>query len=291
MPERDGYIAGVPCWVDSSQPDPAAAIDFYHRLFGWEFENVMPADSPGPYFVARLRGGDVAAVVPAADGAASATWNTYVAVDDADATAAKVFDSGGKVISEAFDAADAGRMAELSDAEGAPFRIWQAKQHKGAAIVNEPGAVVFNGLATHDVETAKKFYGAVFGWDTLTLDGGFLAWTLAGYGEHLEKDDPGLRARTVEMGVPERFADVVGSLQATPADQPVGWSVTFAVEDADAAAAKAVELGATIVVPPMDAPWVRMSVISDPQGAMFVASQFVPENRDVPATASDLAAA
>ena len=41
MPERDGYIAGVPCWVDTSQPDPDAAADFYGGLFGWEFEDAM----------------------------------------------------------------------------------------------------------------------------------------------------------------------------------------------------------------------------------------------------------
>ena len=33
-----------------------------------------------------------------------------------------------------------------------------------------------------------------------------------------------------------------------------------------------------MVVPPFDAPWVRMTVIADPQGATFTASKFVPEN-------------
>jgi hypothetical protein len=42
MPERNGYIPGVPCWVDTGQPDPEAVLDFYSGLFGWEFENVMP---------------------------------------------------------------------------------------------------------------------------------------------------------------------------------------------------------------------------------------------------------
>ena len=62
MPERDGYIPGVPCWIDTSQPDPEAAVEFYSGLFEWEFEDVMPPDSPGKYFIARIRGGDVAAV-------------------------------------------------------------------------------------------------------------------------------------------------------------------------------------------------------------------------------------
>ena len=52
MPERDGYIPGVPCWIDTSQPDPEAAVDFYSGLFGWEFEDVMPPGSEGKYFIA-----------------------------------------------------------------------------------------------------------------------------------------------------------------------------------------------------------------------------------------------
>src|SRR6478752_6282966 len=88
MPERDGYIEGVPCWVDSSQPDPEAATRFYGGLFGWEFEDVMPADSPMRYFIGRIRGGDVAAIGSQSGGdSAAAVWNTYVWVDDADAAA------------------------------------------------------------------------------------------------------------------------------------------------------------------------------------------------------------
>ena len=62
MSERDGYIPGVPCWVDTSQPDPDKALPFYSGLFGWEFEDAMPEGSEGSYFIGRIRGGDVAAV-------------------------------------------------------------------------------------------------------------------------------------------------------------------------------------------------------------------------------------
>ena len=71
MLERDGYLPGVPCWVDTSQPDPEAAVAFYGGLFGWDFEDAMPPGSPGKYFIARLRGGDVAAVGIAAGGRAA----------------------------------------------------------------------------------------------------------------------------------------------------------------------------------------------------------------------------
>ena len=77
MPEPDGYIPGVPCWVDTSQPDPDAALPFYGGLFGWEFEDMMPAGSPGKYFIARIRGGDVAAVSSPPEGAPpGAMWST-----------------------------------------------------------------------------------------------------------------------------------------------------------------------------------------------------------------------
>jgi uncharacterized protein len=147
MPERDGYLPGVPCWIDTSQPDPESAVAFYGGLFGWDFEDVMPPGSQGKYFVARLHGGDVAAVGSQPEGAPqAAAWNTYVSVESADDAAAKVRDAGGNVVMEPFDVLDAGRMALLTDPEGAAFCVWQAKEHKGARIVNEPGSLIFNSL-------------------------------------------------------------------------------------------------------------------------------------------------
>ena len=283
MPERDGYIPGVPCWIDTSQPDPEAAVDFYSRLFGWAFEDTMPPGSAGKYFVARLRGGDVAAVGSIPESAPqTATWNTYVWVDSADETASRVREAGGGVAMEPFDVGDAGRMAVFTDPEGAAFCAWQAKEHKGAQVVNEPGSLNFNDLHTRDLDGAKSFYGSVFGWQTLRLEGGFEAWTLPGYGDHLERDDPDLRKRLAEFGGATGFEDVVASIVPIADDQPdvpAHWGVTFAVDDADATANKAAELGGTVVVPPFDAPWVRMTVLADPQGATFVASKFVPENK------------
>jgi uncharacterized protein len=285
MAERDGYIAGVPCWVDTTQPDPEAAARFYGDLFGWEVEDVMPPDAPGSYFIGRIRGGDVAAIGPVPDGAPPmAVWNTYIQTDSADETAAKVRDAGGSVVMEPFDVMNAGRMAVFSDTESAMFSVWEPRETKGAQIVNEHGSVNFNTLNTRDVEGAKRFYGSVFGWGTLDLGGGDDMWTLSAYGDHLEEITPGIRKNMVEMGAPEGFADVVAAIQRLPAeepDTPASWGVTFAVDDAEAAAARAEELGGRVVIPPMDAPWVRMTVLSDPAGATFVASKFVPENSGV----------
>jgi predicted enzyme related to lactoylglutathione lyase len=282
MPERDGYIPGVPCWVDTSQPDPDAAAAFYGDLFGWELENVLPPDSPGKYFIGRIRGGDVAAVGSIPEGGPPmAMWNTYIWVESADDTASKVTGAGGSVVTEPFDIMDSGRMAVFADPEGTVFCVWEAKEHKGSAIVNEHGSVNFNDLNTRDADGAKAFYGSVFGWETIELPGGFQMWTLPGYGDHLELDNPDLRKGMEEMGAPKGFEDVVASIVPIADDQPdtpPHWNVTFAVDDADAIAEKATELGGKVIAPPFDAPWVRMTVIADPQGATFTASKFVPEN-------------
>ena len=286
MSERDGYIPGVPCWVDTSQPDPEASLPFYSGLFGWEFNNVMPEGSGGDYFVGYIRGGDVAAVGTIPEGAPRvATWNTYIWVDSADETATKALKAGGGVAMEPFDVMQAGRMAVITDPEGAAFNVWQAKDHKGAKIVNEHGALNFNGLAVRDVEGAKAFYRAVFGWGTLEMPMGVL-WTLPGYGDHLEERTPGLRQQMGQMGAPNGFIDVVAALNpiaGNDSQTPAHWNVTFGVDDADVTAAKAKELGGEVVAGPYDAPWTRLAVIKDPQGATFVAGQFVPENRDVTA--------
>jgi len=189
---------------------------------------------------------------------------------------------------------EAGRMAVLSDREGAQFCVWQAKQHQGAQIVNEPGSLNFNGLQTRDLDAARSFYGSVFGWEALGLPGGAQMWRLPGYGDFLERSEPGLRRRMADGGAPEGFEDVVASLNPIAGDQAdvaPHWSVTFGVDDADATAATAAELGGKVLVAPFDAPWVRMAVLADPQGATFIASKFVPENRDLAGQAGTPAAA
>jgi uncharacterized protein len=283
LPERDRYIPGVPCWVDSTQPNPQAAAEFYGGVFGWEFEDRMPTDAPGEYLVAQLRGQDVAAIGSQPAGTPpTATWNTYVWVESADDTAAKARDAGGSVLMEPFDVLDAGRMAVLADREGAAFCVWEAKEHRGAQVVNEPGSWNWSDLTTRNPEAARAFYGAVFGWETDAVDPDSGAMVrLPGYGDFLERRDPGLRDRLAEYQAPEGFGDAVAWLSPATNEGPGGdsaphWGVTFTVDDADATAERARELGGDVAVPPFDAPWVRLAVLSDPQGALFSVGKFAP---------------
>lgn len=294
MTEQDRYIPGVPCWIDTTQPDPEAAVAFYSGLFGWELEDAMPPDAPGRYFMARLPDGDVGAISSSPEAAApTATWNSYVWVEDADATTERVRAAGGSVLMEPAEINDAGRMATVADREGATFSLWQPRRHRGAAVVNTHGSLNFNVLTTRDLDAASAFYGAVFGWEPLPVGDGH-AWALAGYGDFLEQRNPGMRQGMKEMGAPARFEDVVAGLEVIGPDRPdvaPHWGVTFAVDDADAIAARAVELGGRVIAPPFDAPWVRMATVADPQGATFTVSKFVPENKDLPTTAGASSAA
>jgi predicted enzyme related to lactoylglutathione lyase len=283
MREREGFPHGVPCWVDTAQPDPQAAVDFYESLFGWEFVQML-ADASGSYFVAQLRGRDVAAVGSQQGEPWPPVWTTYIWVDSADGAAAKVNDAGGSTLMEPFDVPERGRMGVFSDPFGAVFCVWEAGKLKGAELVNEPGTWNWSDLNTRDPEGAKSFYGSVFGWeaDTGVLEGvgDYTMWRLPGYGEFLEASDPDLRRRQADAGAPTGFADAIGWMMPMTSDQfpdevQSHWSVTFAVADADAIAVKAAELGGEVLVPPFDAGDARVAVLSDPQGA-FTVSKYDP---------------
>jgi predicted enzyme related to lactoylglutathione lyase len=277
---RDGYPDGVTCWVDVEVPDPAAVSEFYSGIFGWKVTEQMPADAPGSYMEATIDGHRVAGIGSQPDGAGAPAWNSYVNVNSADKTAEQIKAVGGTILSEPFDVMKAGRMAVAADPQGASFRLWQPGEHKGAELVNEYGCWVFSDLTTNDVDAAAKFYGSVFGWQTGGGDG-WTFFTVPGYGDHLEKINPGTKKRAAEQDAPDGFVDVtasVRSMDGMPEGTPPSWGVTFGVEDADEIAAKAEELGGKVVVAPFDAPPVRTTVISDPQGAVFAASRYYPPN-------------
>ncbi|MGY6499311.1 MAG: VOC family protein [Acidimicrobiales bacterium] len=278
----DRYIPGVPCWVDSFHPDPHAAATFYSGLFGWECE----PEPEGSSLLARLGGADVVALGPVpGTGDRTARWNTYVRVEDADATAARAVAAGGTVVVAPVDIGSACRIAMIADPEGAVVGLWQRGDHQGSSVVNEPGSVVFNDLHTRDVARATDFYSRVFGWEVVSI-GGAPMWALPGYGAFLDSLNPGMLDGLAESGAPAGFENVVASMSLIPEDDsstPAHWGVTFGVADTDAAVATAADGGGRVIAEPVDAPWVRFAVLADPQGAVFTASQYVPENAGTPA--------
>lgn len=267
MGERNGYQHGVPCWVETLQPEPEGAAKFYGELFGWEFTApaTMPGDPPGHYFVARLRGSDVAGIgsQPPEYAPPVPAWITHVSVDSADEAAEKTSGAGGDVVVDPLDAAPAGRLAVLSDPAGALFCAWEPQIRKGAQIINEPSAWAMSTLNTPDPEGAKRFYGAVFGWETDTFRMGedeVTLWRVPGY----VGGTPGQPVSREVVGV---MAPAAGD------DASPHWSVNFWVDDADAAADRTARLGGEVAVPPYDLPGFRETVLADPQGAVFSVSE------------------
>lgn len=283
MVDRERYPAGVPCWVDTAQPDPDAAMDFYRGLFGWEFDDLLPAGSPGRYLVGHLDGRDVGAIGWSAEEPdRPPAWSTYVAVDDVERTAIGVLENGGEVLLPAGDMGDAGRMAVFSDNVGAVFCAWQAGAFTGAEAVNEPGTWNWSTLLSSDPPAAARFYGAVFGWMPTVVEFGEVRsafWRLPGYGDFLATIDPDIHARHDQAGLPVGFSDAVAWLSALGDETGPGpayphWAVTFAVADTPAAADRVVELGGKVVVEPREFGPAVEAMVADPAGALFTLSAY-----------------
>jgi predicted enzyme related to lactoylglutathione lyase len=287
MLPRNGYPAGVPCWVDLVQPDLDATMAFYGGLFGWTFEVRTPDGIVPRYTYARLDGLIVAGVGGAPAGGTDPTgWTTYIWVDSADETAALVEAQGGRVISAPVDIPKSGRVAVYADPSGAVFGLWQARDNRGVELVNAPGSWNFSELNVRDTGEAAEFYGAVFGWlsDSLEMGTGQQAgmWRVKGYGDFLAERDPEIRERQAADRAPDGFADAVALLNP-PLDASADasyWSLTFAVADADAAFDRAIELGARVTTPLFDTDYTRMGTVEDPQGAALNLSQYRPPAPD-----------
>jgi predicted enzyme related to lactoylglutathione lyase len=250
MPERKTYASGTPNWVDVQTTDTAAAKQFYGELFGWVYNDQPIDEANGIYYsIATLRGLDVGAISPLGEQAAAGVpphWNSYVSVDDIEATCAKVAPAGGTVVAPPFDVMDAGRMSVIQDPTGAVFLLWQAKNHIGAGLVNEPGAFSWSELITPDVPKAAEFYDKVLGWGSKTHGEGmpYTEFTLDG-------------------------ESIAGAMNPPMPGIPPMWGIYFSVADTDATVAKAKSLGAAVFAPPMDIEPGRFAVLADPQGAMF----------------------
>ncbi|MGS0685177.1 VOC family protein [Nakamurella sp. GG22] len=283
MAEPRSYPPGVTSWVDVEHRDVEGAMAFYGGLFGWTFEEATPPGVQFRYVIARQGGLDATGIGGPADPsdgsavAASITpaWNTYVAVLDAEATAARIEAAGGRMLEKPTDAGEGGRSARCADPSGVPFRLWQARRRLGAQTVNAPGTWNFSDLHAADPAASAAFYTAVFGWSFDDL--GFATLIrLPGYGAHLAAtSDPDIYARQAAVDVPPGFADAIGWLSPVMPDESPHWHVAFAVADRDSIAAAADRLGAT-VLNTEDTDWTRTALIRDPQGAVFTASQFTP---------------
>ncbi|HYP22042.1 MAG TPA: VOC family protein [Actinomycetota bacterium] len=259
MAQMSSYPHGTFSWVELSTTDTEAAKTFYSQLFGWDTED---APVPGGVYTMCKKGDAfVGAIQKLQDEMASQGhppfWMSYVSVDSVDKTAAQVEELGGKILAPPFDVMDAGRMAVVQDPGKAALAIWEAKDHPGAGVVREEGALSWNELSTNDAGTTRDFYTRLFGWSAETSDMGGRDYTVFSTG-----DD-----------------QVAGMMEISPdmGPMPPSWGVYFD-GDPDAIASRAGELGANVIVPPMDFPGGRFTHVADPQGAVFGVVKSVPQS-------------
>ena len=247
MPIRtDPWPTGTPCWVDLAVPDVDAAREFYSAVLGWTYLDT--GEEYGHYQMCQRDGRCAAGLGALLNAGQPAAWTTYLASDDVDSTARKITENGGKLLAEPLDIPRSGRMCVGLDPQGAAFGVWQYAGSVGAEIYNEPGSLVWNEAGVADPDAAREFYASVFGYSYQPIEGADAAYTF-----HRDGDPLGS----------------IAGLDDKPAGTPPHWLAYFMVVDADAAAAAAVERGATVPSGPFDTPYGRISVITDPQGATF----------------------
>ncbi|NAZ83131.1 VOC family protein [Kineococcus sp. R8] len=240
MSTRDRpWPPGVPSWADLAASDPPAAARFYGAVLGWTTLDAGPES--GGYLMASVDGHAVAGI----GSFGAPAWTLYIATDDADATAEAARAAGGTVLMPPGDVGASGRLAVLADPSGAPFGAWQAREHIGAGRVNEHGALAWADLRSSDPAAALAFYRQLFGWEFEPLAGE--------YGTVAAPDLP-----TPVGGL--------GPLFGVPASQ---WLVYFGVDDADAAAAAAVEAGGRVVAAPETTPFGRIGQVADLDGVVI----------------------
>lgn len=244
MTKTTSHEPGTFCWIELATSDADGARAFYTSLFGWTV-NEFPMGDQGIYSMFQSEGRDAAAMYKQGQDQQGVppNWMSYVSVADADAIAEKAKSLGGNVHAGPFDVYDFGRMAVISDPQGAIFSIWQPKTNIGVQVRDENNSLCWNELHAVDMKAAATFYTSLFGWTA--------------------KESP----EYTEFHLGDRA--IGGMLQArTP--PATFWLPYFAVADCDASFRKAGELGGHGHVPPTSIDKVgTFAVVTDPQGAFF----------------------
>jgi predicted enzyme related to lactoylglutathione lyase len=247
MPATRRIPAGAPVWFDLSTSDADKSAQFYSALFGWDVRD--PGPNYGGYKNFLTHGAQIAGMMSNPGQEFPDGWMIYLKSDDAEKTVEAVRAAGGSVMFEAMDVVDLGRMAVVVDPAGAAVGIWQASTMEGFEVENEPNAPVWWELHTRDYSGEVSFYQRAFGWQTE---------------ETGNSDD--FRYTQYQVGGAE-YAGIMDATAYLPDDVAALWEIYIGVDDVDDAAARAVELGGSIVLDPEDTPYGRLAKIKDPTGA------------------------
>ena len=251
MAETKTSVVGAPAWLDLSSSDAQGSRDYYSKVFGWKVE-VNPDPQYGGYAMAQLNGKDVAGIGPAMSPGAPTAWTVYIGVKNADETAKKATEAGGKVIAPVMNIGSQGRMLVIQDPSGGVLGAWEPGEMKGAGVMQAPNSMVWAELNSRGVDQAIPFYKEVFGWT------------------EKKSEMPEGQPPYSEF---QQHGESVGGATAmnpmVPAEVPSYWLAYFGSDNVDKKYEEALAAGGKEMLPPMDFPGGRFAIVQDPQGAAF----------------------
>lgn len=240
-------LPGRIVWYDLITTDPERAKAFYTELLGWT-TRTMSMGPEAEYTMFANSGKDFGGIEAAKAPDVPSHWIHYTTVEDVDAAAAAAKSLGGAVHVPPTDIPTVGRFAIIADPTGgfiAPFRgLQQMPEDESPTPV---GAFVWPELSSSDRAAAAAFLCGIFGWTERAMDVDMMPYTVLCRGDK----------------------DVAGIGNATEGG-PTFWLSYVKVADVDAVAQRAVALGGSLMLEPMDIPGIgRIAIAQDPTGAPF----------------------
>lgn len=246
---------GTPIWYELMCRDPLAAGRFYSAVVGWHIDEAPPAGSTMDYRMIGAGDGMVGGVFKLTDDmckqGAAPCWMMYVGVDDVDASVSAITAAGGSVLLPAFDIPNVGRIAMVSDPQGAPFYVMRgfSDETSTACHPDSAGHGAWHELHATDGMSATDFYTVQFGW---------------GKSHGVDMGPMGIY-QLISIGGRELAGIMTDARFPRPA-----WLVYFRVDGIERAASRIVEAGGQVIHGPAEVPgggWIVNGI--DTEGAMF----------------------
>ncbi|MCL6699035.1 VOC family protein [Sphingomonas sp. NSE70-1] len=248
-------------WYELMTDDAEAAGKFYSAVVkGWTFGERVPTEVEYR-MIQRSDGGNAGGVLTLNEemksGGARPAWLGYLHVRDVDAKAAAIKAEGGQAMMEPWDQAGVGRLAMVTDPQGAPFYLMDPTppEHDPTAVsdvfsMDQPERVRWNELSTSDADGAVDFYTRQFGW---TQEG---SMDMGEFGQYRFVQNDGVG---------------IGAIMPRMPEMPVSlWTFYIGVDDIDRAAKAITDNGGSILNGPMEIPGGEFALNGmDPQGASF----------------------
>ena len=253
---------GTHIWYELLTHDRAAAAAFYAAVIGWELQ--ILGDPENGYFRLEHNKTGVGGIASQVTPGPPPLWLGYVGVTDVDATVERIKAGGGGVHVAPTDIPGIGRFALVNDPQGAVFYVMRGASDapSEAFAPGREGHGEWHELHTNDAAAALQFYAGVFGW---TRGEGFDMGQMGVYQLFGAPTAPGEAA-----AAPAGPRDAIGGMMNSPNFPQPQWLYYFNVSDIDAAIARLVANGGSVMTGPLQTPggnWIVQA--RDPQGALF----------------------